>query len=394
MPTTQFPADFKWGVSTAAAQIETASDHNWRGLKANDGAIFERTTDHEKRRAEDLEIIRQFGSVYRCGVDWARLQPSAMADFDQTVVEEYADFFQKINDAGMEIMFVFNHFTHPIWFEKKGNAWLSEDNIPLFLNFAEQCIEYFGKYVKSWNTFNEPNVFCLNAYITGDFPPHKKASFGKAHLALRNMGIAHDLLFAMLKKNDASKLVGISFNTCYFEGRNFLGKMMSKFTDWWFHEKSATFFAQNCDFWGLSYYAWIQFDPQPITQSGRPEKIAELGLPHDDMWAYYPEGLGKNVQRFYKKYKKPIFITENGICTEDSEKRIAAIKDYLTVLKATMDDGVPILGYIFWSAWDNFEWNLGNTFRFGLVRVDFKTMNRSMTSAGLFYSKVTQTGGF
>ena len=64
-----FPDGFLWGTSTAAAQIETASNHNWKGFKSQDGYIFDRTADHELRREEDIEIIAEFGSVYRCGVD-------------------------------------------------------------------------------------------------------------------------------------------------------------------------------------------------------------------------------------------------------------------------------------------------------------------------------------
>ncbi len=91
----QFPENFKWGTSTAAAQIETASDHNWKGVKAKDGAVFENTSSHENHRQKDLQYIKQFGSIYRCGVDWARLQKTPLAPFDQEVVEEYCQFFQE-----------------------------------------------------------------------------------------------------------------------------------------------------------------------------------------------------------------------------------------------------------------------------------------------------------
>ncbi|MFZ4476457.1 MAG: family 1 glycosylhydrolase, partial [Saprospiraceae bacterium] len=66
-----FPEHFFWGTSTAAAQVETAGEHPWRGLVAKDGYRFERTTDHELRRAEDAGLIARLGSIYRCGVDWS-----------------------------------------------------------------------------------------------------------------------------------------------------------------------------------------------------------------------------------------------------------------------------------------------------------------------------------
>ena len=91
--TLTFPDDFAWGTATSAAQIESASDHNFRGLRARDGRIFERTTDHERRREADAVDIARFGTVYRCSVDWARLQTRAFAAFDKGVVAEYRAFF-------------------------------------------------------------------------------------------------------------------------------------------------------------------------------------------------------------------------------------------------------------------------------------------------------------
>jgi beta-glucosidase len=88
------------------------------------------------------------------------------------------------------------------------------------------------------------------------------------------------------------------------------------------------------------------------------------------------------LRMFHKKYRKPIIITENGICTEDDRQRIQSIKDYLTVCHTAIQSGVDVRGYIHWSTWDNFEWHLGRKYRFGLVRVDFNTMSRNMTEAG------------
>src|SRR5690349_9708024 len=88
-----FPDGFLWGSATASAQVETASDHNWRGLRSQDGHVFERTTDHEKRREEDAGYISRFGSIYRCSVDWARLQSGPFEKFDPDVVAEYTSFF-------------------------------------------------------------------------------------------------------------------------------------------------------------------------------------------------------------------------------------------------------------------------------------------------------------
>jgi beta-glucosidase len=111
------------------------------------------------------------------------------------------------------------------------------------------------------------------------------------------------------------------------------------------------------------------------------------------MWGYRPEGLGEVMHQFNKKYLKPIIITENGICTDNQQQRKEAIQDYLQVCLKCISEGVDLRGYIHWSTWDNFEWHLGPTFRFGLVTVDFHTMDRTMTEAGEFYAEIVQKNG-
>ena len=386
-----FPKNFFWGTSTAAAQVETAGDHPWRGLIAKDGYTFGRTTDHELHREEDAGYIARFGSVYRCGVDWSRLQTKPMAKFDPAVVDEYCTFFEFLKTQGVSLMFVLHHFCHPNWFEQKG-GWAKEENINFFVNYAQQCIKHFGKYASWWNTFNEPNVYAYNAYFSGAFPPFRKRRYFKANRVLDNMGRAHEIIRVLIREKSKNTPVGISLNTAFFKASNILGLIPALFARWWFLNRAARPF-RKCDFWGLSYYAYLLFDPFPVDMINRPEAVHRLGLPHDKMWLYKPEGLGWVLRRFWEKYKKPIVITENGICTDDSQQRIQALRDYLQVCHEAIEAGVDLRGYIHWSTWDNFEWHLGPTFRFGLVRVNLNTMERSMTPAGEFYEKITQQHG-
>ncbi len=384
----EFPPGFLWGTSTAAAQVETAFDHQWKGLESKDGFVLNRTTDHEKRREEDAGYIAQFGTVYRCGMDWSRLQREPFAPFDTDTVAEYRQFFELLREKGMDIMLVLHHFAHPRWFEKAG-GWLKEDNVPAFMDYVTQTVQYFGDLVASWNTFNEPNVFAMNGYIRGNFPPHKRNYF-KAGRVLRNMGIAHGLAYKFLKRNAPDKWVGISLNTGYFKGLNWIGRIPAAFTDWWFHRRAARPFRQ-VDFWGLSYYALVPFNPFPIDETGRPGQLDKLRIPRDNMWGYYPQGLKLRLKEFYKRYRKPIIITENGICTDDPQRRIHSIKDYLKLCHEAIAEGVDLRGYIHWSTWDNFEWDLGPTYRFGLVYVNNFSKDRQMTPAGIYYAQITQT---
>jgi beta-glucosidase len=385
----QFPKSFFWGSSTSAAQIETPSDHNWRGFTARDGSVFDRTIDHEQRREEDLQYITRFGKVYRCGIDWARLQPEPYGLLIAEVVDEYQEFFAHLRDEGMHIMLVLHHFTNPLWFEERG-GWLEENNIGAFVDFAQQCITQFGNYISYWNTFNEPNVYAAGAYLLGQFPPKKK-SLRKANQVLNYLGQAHRIVHDLIKDQYPFHQVGISLNTAWFEAIHPLGRIPAYLADRWFHRTASRYFT-NVDFWGLSYYAYIPFNPKPITEINKPGKLQQLGIKHDKMWGYRPEGLGHMLRRFHKWYQKPLIVAENGICTDDPAERIQSIKDYLQVIDRVMEEGIPVQGYIHWSTFDNFEWNLGSSYRFGLVAIDPETKDRTMTTAGEFYAELTKTG--
>ncbi len=385
----EFPKSFFWGTSTSAAQTETAFDHQWKGFVARDEFVLERTTDHEKRRAEDVEYIRQFGTVYRCGVDWSRLQRAPYADFDAATVAEYRDFFQTLNAQGTKILLVLHHFANPNWFENHKGGWLNRDNIPAFIDFVQQCVKHFGEFVFNWNTFNEPNAYAICSYFLGTFPPQKRSYF-KANRALRHLAIAHDIAYDLIKQKYPDAAVSISLNLTYFKPLNTLGYVSAGFADWWYNRRTATIFLHKMDYWGISFYAYVPMNPFPITEVDNPGKLGQLKIPRDKMWGYHPPALGILLRRLYRRKKMPLIIIENGICTDDPKERIRSIQEYLKVIYDTLQAGVDIRGYIHWSTWDNFEWNLGPSYRFGLVHVNNYTKERMMTDAGRFYAQVTK----
>ena len=104
------------------------------------------------------------------------------------------------------------------------------------------------------------------------------------------------------------------------------------------------------------------------------------------MWEYYPMGLHESILRYWNTYKKPIIITENGICTSDDTKRVKAIQEYVRIINNMLKEGVDIRGYYYWSPWDNFEWHLGPTYRFGLYECDLVTKDRTKRLSAEIYS--------
>ena len=387
----QFPKDFIWGTSTAAYQIETAFAHDWRGVKSKDGHVFERTADHELHRAEDLNYITQLGNAYRMSLDWSKLQRQANGKFDQQTVNEYRSFLAKLKARNIYVMMVLHHFTNPLWFVQSG-SWENSANIPVFLNYVEQMVNTFGDLVDNWNTFNEPDVYLTNSRLLGNFPPFVK-SLGRFRKTLNNMSRAHRLAVPIIKNACPTAPVGISKNCVKFVAENALGWLPAKIADYVFMDYITSYFMEGNDYFGMSYYAKISLTPYPITEIDMPGKLAQLKRPHDKMWEYDPNGMKESIERFWQKYKLPIIITESGICTDDSQVRINSIKDYLSILHQCQQNGIDIKGYFHWTTMDNFEWNLGPTYKFGLVNVDYDTGKRTLKPCGEFYSQVVRNGG-
>jgi beta-glucosidase len=375
-----FPSDFIFGTSTAATQIETAFEHDWQGVKAKDGFILDRTTDHELRSQEDVAIISSLAPYYRMSLMWSKLQRAPMADLDKETVDHYKKLLKKLRSNGVSIMMVLHHFTNPLWFSGKG-GWENEHNIVLWVDFAKKVVKTFGKYVSYWNTFNEPNVYASFGWVTGFFPPFRKHPV-KAAIVVKNMGKAHDLVYDYIKEKSPEQPVGISHNCVVFSQENVIGWFSARLSDWWFMEFVPSHF-EKVDFFGMSYYARISHDPLPITFIDTPHKLN--GKVHDDIWEYHPEGLRECIDRYWNKYRKPIIITENGVCDSSDKLRQQAISDYARIVHKALQDGIDIKGYFWWSTWDNFEWHLGPSMRFGLYECDPVTRERrKRPSADIF----------
>jgi beta-glucosidase len=383
-----FPENFRFGTSNASYQIETAFDHDWRGVRARDGYVFDRTTDHEKRYDEDIDIIASLAPHHRMSLSWDRLQRAPLQQFDRETTLEYHVLLKKLKSRNISIMMVIHHFANPTWFAKVG-GWERSANINLWVDFAKKLVDEFGSYVSSWNTFNEPNLYTSLGFIAKEFPPYK-SNFLSAKKVINNIASAHDQVYDYIKEKYPNTSVGISHNCTLFEADNLIGKLPAKICDWLFMEYPPGLFKQ-LDFFGMSYYARIGFDPFPVTFLETPEKLKRLQKDHDDMWEYYPKGLSTCIERYWQRFRKPIVITENGICTADDSKREKAIRDYMRAIHHCIDKGIPVEGYYHWSAWDNFEWSLGPTYQFGLYECDLETKDRRKKPSADVFSRLAFT---
>ena len=383
--TLTFPESFFFGTSTSAAQIETAFQHDWQGLRALDGSIFDSTTAHETRFDQDAEIIRYLGTDYRFSLMWSKLQRAPLAPLDRETTVAYHRLLDLLKAKDVRLMMVLHHWVNPAWFAESG-GWSNPKNISVWVDYAKKIIDEFGHKIDLWNTFNEPNLYVTLAYAAGLFPPFARNAF-QATRAIGNMSQAHKIVYEYLKHRFPDKLVGVSHNYVSFHAENLSGAIPARIAKAWYRDYLGGFF-NDSDFTGLSYYARIGFNPLPVTQIYTPGKIRDQGKRHDDIWEYYPDGLQEGIRYFFDRFKKPVIITENGFCTSDDAKRVAAIRDYAVILHRALDEQYPILGYYHWTAWDNFEWTLGMNYKFGLFSFDPVSLTRQPKPSASVYAQL------
>jgi len=111
------------------------------------------------------------------------------------------------------------------------------------------------------------------------------------------------------------------------------------------------------------------------------KKVSDMG------WELYPEGI-YYLLKDLKRYNKPIYITENGLADAQDKHRQWFIKESLNSAHKAIQEGVDVRGYFYWSLLDNFEWDKGFWPRFGLVEVDYKTIERKIRQSTLEYAEI------
>ncbi|MBI2025021.1 MAG: glycoside hydrolase family 1 protein [Candidatus Harrisonbacteria bacterium] len=350
---------FLWGAATSAYQVEggITNDFSDGGLDAG------RACDHYNRFEKDFDLARSLDhNAYRFSIEWSRIEPEE-GKFNQKEIDHYKKVIAALRERGLEPFVTLWHFTNPVWFARLG-GWANKKAPDFFLRFAKKIVEEL-KDVKFWVTFNEPEIYANHAYFFGVWPPKKKNA-PIARRVLRNFIKAHKLFYHWSKNTRQSIQIGWVTN------------LSGGPTRWFFNFPNHRSFAavgSEIDFIGLNYYQRIRFFP------GR-------NLPRSDMgWEIYPKGIYETINDL-KKCNKPIYITENGIADASDKRRSDFIKDHIQWVEKAMEEGADVRGYFYWSLIDNFEWHHGFGPRFGLVEVDYKTLERKIRPSAQEYARI------
>ncbi len=407
------------GSATAATHIEGGEQsHNWYRWselgKISDGSHSKVACDHINRIESDVELLKEINTeTYRMGIEWSRIEPEE-GKFSEEGIAVYRKEIELLVANGIRPLVTLWHFSNPLWMEDDG-GWINQKSIYRYLNYIHFVVDRLGDLVQDWVTINEPNVYLFFGYFEGRWPPGFKGkiqyylkganNFAQAHLyaydqihdQLRakghtdiNVGVAHHLrIFDLFDRRHLTKMaVYISnhlFQIMYLEAMTH-GRFLFPMR-WWFNTR---FEKKNyADFIGINYYSrdLVKGIYNPGTLFN--ELYVKKGRAVNDLgWEIYPKGLYRITKRVYNKYKIPIFITENGICDADDSKRVRFIYDHLKAVRRAIKKGVDIRRYYHWSTMDNFEWAEGESARFGLYHVDFKTQKRTLRESGKFYAEI------
>lgn len=433
-----FGPGFRWGVATAAYQIEGAVNEDGRSPSIWD--TFSHTPDKIKtgengdvacdfyhRYPEDLAFIHEMNlQVNRFSLAWPRILPEGTGPVNSKGLDFYHRVIDRTLELGLEPWVTLYHWDLPQVLEDKG-GWTNRDILGWFAEYVEVCGKAFGDKVKHWMVLNEPTVFTVLGYMQGTHAPGRKG-FGNFLPAIHHAAMAQAEGGRILRAHVPDAQIGTTFSASYVQsaGPTWLSRMAAANYDaianrlfiepalglgypW----KTTPFLlglkryirpgdmeklAFDFDFVGLQTYfrQLVRFDlftpgtfGQEIPHAERGSgELTEMG------WEVWPENIYLLLKKFasYKGVKR-IIITENGAAFPDTPegervhdpKRIKYIQDHLAQVLRAKREGVPVEGYFYWSLMDNFEWAEGYKPRFGLVYVDYPTQKRILKDSGRWF---------
>jgi beta-glucosidase len=409
-------APFLWGAATSSFQVEGAPGADWAAWDPLAGAR-PGMTGHYARFREDIGLLRDLGlNAYRFSVEWSRIQPEADR-WDDAVLAHYGELAEAVRAAGAEPLVTLHHFSSPAWLHSAA-PWTEAEAAGRFAAFAGRVAEALPA-VRYWITFNEPMVLLLGGFLDGCMPPGLR-SVGAFLSALRTLLAAHAAAAAAVRLSNPGALVGVAHNMAVFAPDrpwHPLDRLLARVARQGYNRalleamtagstRLTLPFARpvtvagpardTLDFIGVNYYQRLHVRHRlGAGQLGCVEvrHRDRCGLGLTDMgWEEYPPGLAV-VLREAAAFGLPLLVTENGIATEDDERKSDFIRRHVAVLESCRRAGIDVRGYFYWSLTDTYEWLHGFGRRFGLYRVDWETLERSPTAAARVYARLVRESG-
>ena len=435
-----FPSDFVWGAATSAYQIEGAVDVDGRGqsvwdtfckrpgavLNGDSGAV---ACDFYHRYPQDIELMRTLGiDAFRFSIAWPRVLPEGRGRVNQAGLDFYDRFVDELLAAGIRPFATLYHWDLPQALEDAG-GWPVRATAEAFVEYVELVAARLGDRVDNWTTHNEP--FCTSwlGYGIGIHAPGR-TDLADSAAAAHHVLLSHGLAVQALRRDCPDAELGIVLDSwpvhpasddprdvaaasvadgfrnriffdpvlrgCYPEDvLERLGPAAPPVLD-----GDLAIISAPLDFLGVNNYS------RSIVRAGEDGEPIELPAPAGPTtsmgWEVYPDAIYEVLTRLHGEYDTPpIYVTENGAAfadvraadgSVDDPERIVYLAGYVDAVARAMAEGVPVRGYFVWSLLDNFEWSYGYTQRFGLIYVDFETLERVPKSSFEWYRGLAASG--
>lgn len=391
-PDAEFPEGFLFGSSTAAHQVEGGNANNdwWAWEHAAGTPAAEPSgdaIDQYHRYAEDFALLASLGqNAHRMSLEWSRIEPEP-GEFSRAALEHYRRVLGTLAEHGLEAFVTLHHFTNPRWFSARG-GWAARDAVETFERYCECVGEALGDLMPWACTINEPQIVSRMGYLEGWFPPGI-INPGLWRKVTRTFVAAHAAAVRALGAGAGDPKPGICLQLPDFEPARpgdpdceaFTAEIRREMADVYLEDLPGAFV-------GVQYYTRERLDPGLPGHHGPPP----AGAPLTQMgWELNPDGLGRAI-RLAAGSGLPVVITENGIATADDGMRIAYMRSHLEQVAQALRDGIDVRGFMYWSAFDNFEWNEGYRPLFGMVGIDREDgLRRIVRPSARAYGELART---
>jgi beta-glucosidase len=420
---TSFPNDFVWGAATASYQIEGAAHEDGRSQsvwdrfaatpgKVRNGDTGEIACDFYHRYRDDVRLMKELGlDAFRFSVAWPRVLPEGRGRVNELGLDFYDRLVDELLANGIEPFATLFHWDTPQVLEDEG-GWPVRSTAEAFVEYVDAVVGRLGDRVQHWITHNEPWVVAWIGHAWGRHAPGRTdeaAAVAAAHHLLLSHGWAVERIRAAAPAAE----VGITLNLNHVyplsdspedeaaawradgEGnRWFLDPLFrgayptdllerNALVAPYVREGDLEAIAAPLDFLGVNNYfrSIVSHGPDGPREERNPDSE------YTDMdWEIFPEGLYELLVRIGEDYAPPaLYVTENGAAFDDvrvhdgkvhDPERTAFLLSHIDAVGRARAAGSPIKGYFVWSLLDNFEWAYGYGKRFGLVYVDYPTLER------------------
>lgn len=419
-------------------------------VNGDDGSV---ACDHYHRYRDDVALMTRLGlDAYRFSVSWPRVRPGHGA-VNPKGIAFYDSLVDELLTAGIDPWLTLYHWDLPQELEDAG-GWANRDTAYRFTEYALSVHDALGDRVRRWTTLNEPWCAAFLGYGAGAHAPGRQEPVA-AVAAAHHLMLGHGLTVEALRAADPSLALGITLNLSVIDpvdadstadrddARRIDGQMNRIFLDpllrgaypddvradlaavWpegLVHDGDLGTISAPIDFLGVNYYHGESVSHQPAAPreameaptdrpTTTPFPAAEgiyfhpQGLPRTAMdWEVQPEGLTRLLVRIHEEYAEPrgtvLYVTENGAAYDDEvtadgqihdARRVAFLDQHLAAVADAIDAGADVRGYFYWSLMDNFEWAWGYAKRFGIVHVDYETLERTPKDSAKRYAEVIAT---